>query len=198
MERRTILGISRAIAASDRSTIPGLRAAQRSTSRPCSSTSPSVRTSRHPPETAQRSRRSSSLVFRTSSTVSVRPPAPLPRRTGAAGPAGINSRAYGRAALVRGPPPVPPSVPENPEAPRARFWVRNAAPPLLWVSGLSGSGRPFFVREYPLGPFLGRPTSGPGSTTRAGSDRTPLSGVSMTGGVKHDGGVRSRKGRRTA
>jgi hypothetical protein len=34
MERRTILSISRAIAASDRSTIPGLRPAWRSTSRP--------------------------------------------------------------------------------------------------------------------------------------------------------------------
>ena len=40
-----------------------------------------------------------------------------------------NSRAYGRAALVREPPVPSPGVSENPGAPRARFWGRNVAPP---------------------------------------------------------------------
>ena len=92
MERRTILSSSRAIAASDRCAIPGLHLAQRSTSRPCSSTSSSVRTPRHQPETAQRSRRcSSSLIFGASTKASVRPPAPLrggPAPGGDPGPAG--------------------------------------------------------------------------------------------------------------
>jgi len=44
-----------------------------------------------------------------------------------------NSRAYGRAALVREPPVPSPGVSENPGAPRARFWGRNVAtlPPFL-------------------------------------------------------------------
>ena len=48
MERRTILSISRPIAASDRSAVPGLRSAQRSTSRSCSSMSFDVSHRHHP------------------------------------------------------------------------------------------------------------------------------------------------------
>jgi hypothetical protein len=192
MERRTILSSSRAIAASDRCAIPGLRLAQRSTSRPCSSTSSSVRTPRHQPETAQRSRRcSSSLIFGASTKASVRPPAPLPRRTGAGGgtrgPQELSRlRPRGARAGASCPLPRRPREPRDPSravlgaqrcdppTPFLRSFVRTDAQARVPVHGGGFSflgcnlatGRPFLGVALRL-PRLGRAPGGvPGGVLR--------------------------------
>jgi hypothetical protein len=77
-----------------------------------------------------------------------------------------NSRAYGRAALVREPPVPSPGVSENPGAPRARFWGRNVAPPTPFCVRISepmprpgsacmGVGFLFWLQSCNRPPFFG-------------------------------------------